>query len=142
VGQRRLGCQAEEAVRIFVLDDDPERILWFMQQWAGEQFTCVNNAEDAVMLLRRFEVLPYDLMFLDHDLAGHVYLPSDEKSGYEVVKTLVTRGYPREMLAFVHSWNEAGSRLMVESLRAAGIRVKAAKFGTFEKGDIWTGSPS
>lgn len=52
-------------MRIFVLEDDPDRIRWFCQRLIGHDWNCIQTCQ------REYEFKPpYDLILLDHDLGG------------------------------------------------------------------------
>lgn len=52
-------------MKIFVLEDDPDRIRWFAQRFLGHDWTCIQTCD------REYEFKPpYDLILLDHDLGG------------------------------------------------------------------------
>lgn len=52
-------------MRIFVLEDDPDRIRWFCQRLISHDWQCIHTCH------RESDFTPpYDVILLDHDLGG------------------------------------------------------------------------
>jgi CheY-like chemotaxis protein len=99
-------------VNVFVLEDDPVRQDTFLKALVGHEVTLVANVEEA---LRAFSP-PYDLVFLDHDLGGQHYVPSeDPTTGYAFVKQAVDRMADCGIVV-VHSYNTVGAERMLNEL--------------------------
>ena len=103
-------------MKVLFLDDDPDRMKharrWFVNDTLSESET----AEQAIKMLEKYS--PYDLVSLDHDLGGNVFVPSDEVSGYAVA--LYISKMPKELLpkrVVIHSFNPAGAQNMINVLR-------------------------
>lgn len=71
------------------------------------------TAETAISLLR--EGKPFDVVFLDHDLAGEHYNGGHGDCGCEVVEH-IRRMQPLPNLVIVHSWNNVAGPDMVDRL--------------------------
>jgi CheY-like chemotaxis protein len=103
--------------RVFVLEDSSERIKQFKQRfleqgWIG-YFSV--TASDAI---RNLDLLRFDLIFLDHDLGGQVYVNKDEKNtGSEVARWI--REHPVVCPIIIHSLNPAGAEYMKSILPKA-----------------------
>ena len=62
---------------------------------------------------------PFEIIFLDHDLDGQIYVPSGPGTGYEVAQWL--KNHPEKMpgKVILHTCNEYGAVLMLEELPEA-----------------------
>lgn len=95
----------------------------------GHSVVQVKTAEEAIKMLTRED---FDLVCLDHDLGGRTFVDSNdsEGTGYTVAKAIVeNKRRPRQVV--VHSFNPVGSERIERKLRAAGIAVIRAPFGTW-----------
>lgn len=111
--------------RAFILEDDPERMELFLPALDGWHVDRHDNVADAVAGFSG----PYDVICLDHDLGGQVFVPSDEENtGYQFAKHLAANERPVAPVV-VHSWNTAGARRMVDALSDAGWSAVAVPFG-------------
>ena len=67
-------------MNIFILEDDIVRIAWFKKEFKQDTLTINTDAEPAKKILKKQK---FDLIFLDHDLGGEVYVSSDNaNTGY------------------------------------------------------------
>ena len=119
-------------MRILFLDDDEKR----QKRFRSEVPFCqqVRTAEEAIDALF---VESYDLICLDHDLGGEVFVdPNRLDTGSEVVRRLVSDLLERQNKAeiVVHSYNEDASADMVMLLRNYGFRANYCPFGS---GSFW-----
>ncbi len=114
-------------MKIFILEDDLVRIGLFIKNLGQHELTI---AEDLDYARKRWQP-PYDIVLLDHDLGGQVYVSSDvENTGAGFVKDLLLG--PLENLTgkfFVHSWNPDGGDLMHQLLINAGVDSTREYFG-------------
>lgn len=104
-------------MRIFVLEDNENRIQLFRDFFTkygiiAHYATSVRNAE------RMYQRANPDLLFLDHDLGGQVYVDSDEpNTGYQFVKWLKENDPLWRARSYViHSMNPVGVDNMIEEL--------------------------
>ena len=105
--------------RIFILDDDRNRILLFEQWYQGYDLSIAITADEAIDILSKR--LDFDMITLDHDLGGEVYCSSDlPNSGYRVAKFLSTQKY--KGLVVIHTHNPPGAQNMKSVLPNALIR--------------------
>ena len=101
--------------KIFILEDDNERILWFKKQWDGHCeltiATCIDSA-------KRDYTGVYDGLFLDHDLGGRQMVDSNESNtGYTFCKWIIENTETNKKTPIVvHSMNLVGTEKMVEIL--------------------------
>ena len=113
-------------MKVFILEDDPQRMELFHEVLRDHDVVRVDNVADAV---RKFKP-PYDVICLDHDLGGQVYVPSDhENTGYQFAKHLASNERCGNQQVVVHSWNMVGARRMVDTLKRVGWTVAAEPFG-------------
>lgn len=102
--------------RIFVLEDDPERIIWLHERLYGHECKFVHTSDRH----GEFEP-PYDLILLDHDI-GNGPTKWGPDSGVVFVKRLEDR-LPEGARVIVHSWNKDGAERMVRLLQEMGAAV-------------------
>lgn len=125
----RKGPGGRNPIRVFLLDDDVERHLWFSRRFRGDQLDIASEVSRAVELL---EVNSYDAIFLDHDLLPeHYTLESndDERTGFAVASWLAERPELHQgTTIMVHTRNADGAVRMVEELRRAGRNAEYVPF--------------
>ena len=115
------------APRILVLDDDGRRHDWFDASLTGHD--SVRSARDARRALQ--ENPPYDLVFLDHDLAeDYAVVPAVwGEDGRTVARFIAMMPAARRPpMAHIHSSNWGAACEMEVILSAAGLRVTRAEF--------------
>lgn len=107
-------------MRILILEDDPARMKVFrnsVEMCSGNgrsiEVSHTDKAFEAVDLMHN---LDFDLVFLDHDLDGRVYVPTtDSNCGTRVARFLSE--WPdvraRQGRVIVHSFNDAAAKGMV-----------------------------
>jgi hypothetical protein len=104
-------------MKVFVLEDDPQRILWFRERFIHDELTLVETAEDGI---REFPDREWDLVSLDHDLGGEVYVDSSlPNTGAGFVRAVVADLAECPVVA-VHSYNLLGATEMVRLIKDAG----------------------
>lgn len=64
--------------RIYILEDDPNRMKKFNRECIGHSLTHDDTAEGFIEKLEAEQEF-IDVVFLDHDLGGEHYVSSDEK---------------------------------------------------------------
>ena len=93
-------------IKVLALDDDLQRLKYF-EYWSMQydfDLTCVQTAKEAIDCLKASEFpctdeiadfperevtgIGFDVIFLDHDLGGQIYVPSGKETGYEVAEYL------------------------------------------------------
>jgi Cyclic-phosphate processing Receiver domain len=97
----------------------PERIHAFQKILANHDLYFFNNVEEAK---KGFDLLgPFDFIFMDHDMDGRVYVPSDEpNTGYQLAKHIANKGTKAEII--IHSMNVPGAdRILAELPQAKHI---------------------
>lgn len=115
--------------RIFILEDDPLRIVQFRKACIGHDLTLAVDCDEA----KRLWQPPYDLVCLDHDLGGETFVDSRyENTGFQFCRFL-TEPQPfkdlRQTPFIVHSYNPEGAYQMYRNLKDAGYIVYRIPFG-------------
>jgi CheY-like chemotaxis protein len=101
-------------MRVLILEDDLERRKLFSRALRGVSIIMMVDCPDmCIDLLGKSQ---WDVLFLDHDLGGKAYTPSDDSSGYKVAEWLA--GNPNHMpgKVFIHTMNGAGADNMARAL--------------------------
>jgi len=98
-------------MKILVLDDSKERMVKFSQLLSrpGTEIWYAYESQDAIDLL---DTLKFDAVFLDHDLGGGAFEPSNHKSGYAVACYLEEYQERQPEFIIIHSLNPIGARKM------------------------------
>jgi CheY-like chemotaxis protein len=99
--------------RILVLDDEQYRHDGFARRFVGHDVTHARTVAEALDALRGPR---FDLAQLDHDLG------SGDGTGRDVAEHIASM--PRDLrprVVVVHSFNPPGARLMVATLKQAGV---------------------
>jgi len=119
--------------KILILEDDPNRVLKFYEMFEYHSLTITNTSEAAIEIASSHK---FDVIFLDHDLDGRVYVNSDEKNtGYQVAKILpstINKNTP----VIIHSWNGVGAKRMMGAMNESGMNSKIIHFGYFDSSII------
>lgn len=116
-------------MKILVLEDDQNRIKRFSQELIGNSLDICERAEEAIKLLKEKD---YDVVFLDHDLGGQIYVdPLESNTGYEVIRFLARNITNTKANFIVHSMNSVGDS-MVKSLKAKNYKAVRAVFNSPE----------
>lgn len=104
---------------ILFLDDSYFRRMAFIKK-----FPECKLALTAPMAIKMLQEEPeWDLVSLDHDLGGQVFVDSNrEDCGMEVVRWIVANS-PKILNIRIHSWNPPAADRMMDALAAAGYRV-------------------
>lgn len=124
--------------RILILDDMQVRHDTIRQNLFGHDIVSAMNYTEACKIV--YDSDKFDIFFLDHDLEDGHYTPPQpydtslhspyERTGYSFVQWMITT-MPKSLkpdLVIVHSWNDAGAKLMADVLRDAGFRVHVEEF--------------
>lgn len=94
-------------MNIFVLEDNGDRSNAFLTNFVDHYVTICNNASKAIEILTTDD--SYDVIFLDHDLGGQVYVSSErDDTGAGVCRNVV---FKNKLIA-IHSHNHIGARVM------------------------------
>jgi hypothetical protein len=129
----KLGLNSVKAerspIRVFLLDDDTRRHVWFSKRFVGDHLDIAYDVESAREYL---SVNLYDAIFLDHDLLPehyHAEETDDENTGYAIAVWLASRPeLQRASTIMVHTRNADGAMRMVEELRRSGRQAEYVPF--------------
>ena len=129
----KLGLNSVKAerspIRVFLLDDDTRRHVWFSKRFEGDYLDIAYDVERAREYL---STNLYDAIFLDHDLLPehyHAEETDDENTGYAVAVWLASRPeLQRASTIMVHTRNADGAMRMVEELRRSGRQAEYVPF--------------
>ncbi len=119
-------------MRVFICDDDQNRIDILLKRYKGHVVFAVTHYDDAMPLL--LSQPAFDLYLLDHDLESFATDPETgqriENTGTElaeaIVKDLPKDKYPDTVIC--HSYNSQGGKRMGSILKEAGIRTYYSPF--------------
>lgn len=108
-------------MNIFILEDDPNRQKLFMRKFIGHEVVIVDNVTDAINELK---AKPFDLIFLDHDLGGEIFVNSEnENTGYQLAKWIKEQDQILKNSTFIiHSLNPVGAQNIKAILPSAWIQ--------------------
>lgn len=90
-------------MKVFILEDDPQRMLWFRETFIDHEIT---HAESCTQV-DRFQP-PYGAIFLDHDLGGR-QLEDYEDNGAAFARLIAPKIAESDMV-IVHSYNADGAK--------------------------------
>lgn len=111
-------------MRVFILEDDAERIAQFKLHLDGLDTVIAENIVDAAAVLNG----PWDYVFLDHDLGGKVFVaPEDENTGSEFVRRYGDK--LGEATVVIHSWNIYAAKGMYKTLKELELNAYIVPFG-------------
>jgi CheY-like chemotaxis protein len=102
-------------MNILFLDDDSIRVRQARIDFAKDELSIAETAEQAIKLLEKYS--PFDTVSLDHDLGGNIYCPSDDMSGFavaEYISKMDKEKMPKQVI--VHSFNPDGAAKMIKVL--------------------------
>ncbi len=112
--------------RILFLDDNESRLNQADNFFGGEELYLPRTAESAIFFLSKG--LSWDLVMLDHDLGGEIFVGSDrEDCGMEVVR-YIERALPEIEEIIIHSWNAPAANEMRSRLTKQGYNVDYRPF--------------
>lgn len=101
-------------MRIFILEDNSNRIAKFKQELIGHTVDYAKSVEEGTSLVFSNQ---YDLLFLDHDLGGEEMVDSfSESTGYKLAEWIASFTKNKEISCVVHSCNPAGADNIVRVL--------------------------
>lgn len=106
-------------MKILILDDDMNRHIIFNRKLIGHLVTNVTTAKEAIYKL---QTESFDIVFLDHDLGGEIFVSSShENTGYSVAKWLSELKDRQPERIIIHSLNPVGASNMKSILTNAEV---------------------
>mgnify|MGYP000875712596 CR=1 FL=1 len=107
-------------LKIMVLEDMPSRIQFFKHKLHRHDVYFFDNADDAMNGLRYLND-KWDIVFLDHDLEGRIFVPSSyHNTGYTVAKFISENDIKINQI-ITHSMNPQGAQNIKAILSRAEI---------------------
>jgi CheY-like chemotaxis protein len=101
-------------MRIFILEDNPNRMIKFRRELVGHEIDHAETVEDGTSLVVANK---YDLIFLDHDLGGEEMVDSFKGStGYKLAEFIASFTQNKTTPCVVHSCNPAGTDNIIRAL--------------------------
>lgn len=98
-------------MRIFILEDNPDRMIKFRRELIGHTIDHAETTEQGTSLVVAHK---YDLLFLDHDLGGKEMVDSsNEDTGYQLAKFISSCSPNKDTFCVMHSCNPAGADNMI-----------------------------
>ena len=112
-----------DQLRILILEDDSNRITIFKEKLKGHDWYFFDVADDAIGALSTIKDKPWDVIFLDHDLDGQIFVSSSHhNTGYTVAKYIEEHRNDLEIKQIIiHSMNPAGASNMKAALPEATV---------------------
>lgn len=114
---------SDENFKIFILEDNPERIKIFKtdlaRNYPNAKLFFTDTVDEAKKLFENNK--PFDVYFLDHDLGGKVYVDSEDlNTGYQFAKFLKSNNVDgKNEKIFIHTLNPIGGNNMKNVLPSA-----------------------
>jgi CheY-like chemotaxis protein len=101
---------------IFLLEDNQSRVDTILNNWRS--FTTVVHADSYYHALSKFDSsIAYDLIMLDHDLGGEIYVDiSEDNTGTHFAKWMARNYRFKDVPIIIHSHNPVGAENMQEIL--------------------------
>jgi len=100
-------------MRIFILEDDFNRIEVFQKYLSDHELTIVSESNEAIKILEKD--CSFDLFYLDHDLGGLIYVDIGvENTGSTVAKYMSDKNIKGTII--IHSFNSVGAKNMLDYL--------------------------
>ena len=104
-------------MRIFILEDSPERMVKFRRELVGHIIDHAETVEQGTSLVVNNT---YDLLFLDHDLGGEEMVDSfAANTGYRLAEFIASFTPNKNTPCVVHSCNAAGAANIIGILPEA-----------------------
>lgn len=103
--------------KFFLLEDDPNRVAGFEAALDGHELHHAIDVDAAIAVFSP----PYDLLLLDHDLGGEVFVSSDHSNTGAAFARYLAEHHPADLCdVIVHSWNPDGAKTIAGTLSDAG----------------------
>lgn len=116
-------------MKIFVLEDDPYRIIAFHERFKGHLVQYTQTSGRAYEFDRESKG-DYDFLCLDHDLGGR-QMDEHEDDGVEFIRNVMREGGNfKGLIVVLHSHNSEGAKEMRDLLVDLGATPVIAPYGT------------
>ena len=118
-------------MNILFLDDDENRHWEINRLNRGRHdIHKVYTAKECIEALQEGE---WDMLFLDHDLGGEVYVDSANGTGYEVAEFLEANNEYQPPKMYIHSFNPVGAKNMHNCIPEAIVKPISLVYKQFEE---------
>lgn len=108
-------------MRAFVLEDSPERTKEFKKRF-DKRFWDYVMVPDVASALKPLSTIEFDILFLDHDLGGEVYVDvMNKNTGSEIARWISENGLKGDPIIIIHSLNPSGQSYMKSLLPNATV---------------------
>ena len=122
-------------MKILFLDDDEDRQNIFFRKYLvfkkdGDVLVTTRTVEETIEALKTQG--PFDVIDLDHDLGGRIFVKEVEGTGYQVA-LFIENELSEDLLpkhVIIHSYNPDGVRRMMESISKRVTSVQFIPFGS------------
>lgn len=102
-------------MNIYILEDNDQRIELFQNKLKDHLIYPYKDVSTQAIQALNDRV--YDLIFLDHDLGGKVYVDSlEENTGYQLAKHL-NESLNKDTKVIIHSYNTVGAQNIHDILK-------------------------
>lgn len=115
----KLVINGKEANKVFVLEDNNERVKWFQRVFKNSDVLFITKEPETAMAT--LSDIEFDIVFLDHDLEDTAYAafvkgeePQKELTGLYVAERL-RNTLNINTMCIIHSMNPIGSANMVKA---------------------------
>ncbi len=109
-------------MHVLIVEDSQNRIDWFKAKF-NSKHDVVHYASTTKQANDYLNMHRYNVIFIDHDLNGSMYMPTHSpESGSEVVRHMITIAANVDIV-IVHSHNEPAALSMVSVLMENGYAV-------------------
>lgn len=110
-----------DKLKILVLEDMGHRIEFFKEKLSKHDVWFFDQASDAINALSLINK-EWDIVFLDHDLEGKIFVPSSyQNTGYTVAKFISEHDNIKINQIIIHSMNPQGANNIKNILPQAEI---------------------
>jgi len=114
-----LHIDREMEMKVFILEDDPQRLEWFEDTFGKENIHSAGQVEQAYDMLKTNS---YDVIFLDRDL-GNPY-----ETGEDLAWAMQEEEMAVDTPVIIHSSNDRGQRIIKRYLDKYKTNVQGIKF--------------
>lgn len=122
-------------MKIFILEDDPQRMKWFYKTFHQHTILWTDNVKDAKIILKENPDIP--TLFLDHDLGGKQMVSTvNENTGSALARWIKEEDGLFFDQIFIHSLNPVGAFYMREALTDSAKEVRNIPFPLLQKNII------
>ena len=105
---------------IFVLEDDGNRMKAFAGMFLEDNLVMTNTAKSALSIFN--SDIEFDVIYLDHDLGGNVFVSSEDINTGAYVSKHMYGLVDKDTLIIIHSYNPTGASNIKQNLISKGFK--------------------